>query len=98
MNEGTLTLERVTVRDSSVVGPKGDPGGAAEGGGIYTRGELHVIGCTLSDNEARAGDGTPGHNGGHAGGGGLFSTGAHAVTLVNSTVSRNAAQGGAGGG
>jgi len=71
----------------------GDP---AYGGGIYNAGNLTLNYCTVSGNQAIAGNGgtASGNAGGIAYGGGIFSSGT--LTLNQSTVDDNGALGGSG--
>jgi CSLREA domain-containing protein len=83
---GTLTPRNSTVRDNATVGE------ANAGGGIFSNGNLTIIGSTISgnfSNDGFLGDG---------GGGGIYvvSTG-RTLTLINSTVSGNSALANGGG-
>jgi hypothetical protein len=82
-NEGTLTLERSVIRDNS----------ASAGGGILNDGTLTVTYCIVSDNIATGGSV---HYIECSTGGGIKNM-AGKVTLVNSTVSGNTAEGKGGG-
>jgi uncharacterized repeat protein (TIGR01451 family) len=73
----TLTGSTVSSNTSSASGSS-----TAEGGGIYTLGGLSLSGSTVSSNAAQ---------GAKATGGGIYESGAHTLTLTNSTVSGNAA-------
>lgn len=97
LNEGGLMLERVAVTDNLAVGSRGYPGGAAEGGGIYNSGSLVLVSSVVSNNDAEAGDGSSsGADGGDSHGGGIANGTGGTLTLINSTISGNAATGGFG--
>jgi hypothetical protein len=66
-------------------------GGSADGGGIFNRGELALINCTVAENDAIAGtvEG-PLTSPGWAAGGGISGN----ATLVNVTMARNSLQSG----
>jgi hypothetical protein len=89
----------------------GDPGGDGLGGGLYVAGgTVSLSSVTLSSNTAQGGaggkggygfteakkNGFPGGDGGNGLGGGLYAA-AGTVTLTNTTVDQNSAQGGRGG-
>lgn len=90
---GLVTLTRVTVRDSDVIGaaedPSGSPGpGDGEGGGLYlASGSLSLASSVLSYNSARGGDLTVSAAGGGYGGG-LFAL-AGDVSILDSTIDGN---------
>jgi hypothetical protein len=99
LNNGTLTLERVAVRDNRAIGAEASPGGDAEGGGIFNNGSLTVVQSTVSGNEADAGDGVySGDDGGDAHGGGIANGEDGSLMVINSTISGNSALPGEGSG
>jgi hypothetical protein len=90
-------LERVAVTDNLAVAPDGNPGGTAEGGGIYNNGSLILVRSMVSNNRAEAGDGfSNGADGGDGHGGGIANGTGGLLTVINSTISGNAVQGGYG--
>jgi hypothetical protein len=96
LNQGTLTLNRVTVRNNSALGnsrflPR--IGEHAAGGGIYSSGSLTLESSIIQNNEVRGGSGTAG---GNAFGGGLYVSGSPAA-MSNVTLVGNTALGGSGG-
>jgi hypothetical protein len=92
LNNGTLTLKRVAVRDNRAVGSEASPGGKAEGGGIFNDGSLTVVQSTVSGNEAQAGDGAySGVDGGDGHGGGIANGEDGSLMVTNSTISGNSA-------
>jgi len=105
-NQGSLTLQDVTVQNNTAQGSDGvavwnphQPGGTVRGGGVYSSGILTMEGCTLQNNAALGGRGSrpfPSGDGGNAYGGGLFVSGT--ATIRNCSVVANSAQGGAAGG
>jgi hypothetical protein len=97
-NQGSLSLDGVTVQHNSAVGQgSGFQGGTAVGGGIYSTGSLRVNASTIQNNQAVGGDTTlAGAIGGGAQGGGVYQRGG-AVSLTNVTLQDNDAQGGKGG-
>jgi hypothetical protein len=95
----SLTLQDLTLTDGLAQGT----GVAAEGGAVYSSGELSLSGVTVQSNKAQGSNGTnatqagaAGGNGANASGGGLYVAGG-SVTLSNDTLSGNNAQGGNGG-
>src|SRR5919109_1570538 len=98
---GTLTLERLTLR-------QGFLGGSGQGGGIFNAGILTLTDCTLTDNAADRGGGLFNNGGlvtiarstitgnlvGHGGGGLLVSGGT--VTIRQSTLAGNGGDGAGG--
>lgn len=96
-----------TITDSTITGNAavggaggiGSPGGTAQGGGIAYEGPgpLIALGSTIDHNTATGGGGGPQASGGAAGGaaegGGIFNT--SGLTLKASTLTANAATGGA---
>jgi hypothetical protein len=96
---GRTVLQRVTVTGGSVTGAAG---AAAEGGGLWVRGDLALLQATVTGNAARGGDGaaattataTPGA-GGAARGGGVWAGGS--LVATSATIGGNTATGGAGG-
>lgn len=118
-NQGTLTLDGVTIQGNTAQGYDGFtiwglgvPGGDGLGGGIYSSGALTMTGCNIGNNQAiggRGGDGgfiqggapgeggpVPGAPGGNGLGGGLYVAGG-TVTLLDTAITGNSANGGAGG-
>lgn len=83
-NQGTLTLEDSIVSSNT----------AADGGGIWNQGTLTATNCTIKHNVAD-GIAPPGYECGS--GGGINNGGGGTLTLINSTVSNNEAEGKAGG-
>jgi hypothetical protein len=111
LNQGSLTLNGVTVQNNTAQGYSEDitlgDGDNAAGGGIYSSGVLTVQNSSIQNNQALGGVGLaagvlgptyigPGFAGGSAFGGGLDISGGTA-TLTSVTLSSNTAQGGAGG-
>jgi hypothetical protein len=97
LNNGSLRLERVAVTDNLAVGSDGNPGGTAEGGGIYNNGSLILVRSVIGNNDAKAGDGSSnGADGGDGHGGGIANGTGGLLTVINSTISGNAARGGYG--
>jgi hypothetical protein len=103
LNQGTLTLNGVTVQNNIAQGSSGSPGLAgqnAAGGGIYSGGSMTLEGGTLiQNNQALGGDAgnlNPARPGGNGLGGGLYVS-SGSVSLSNVTLSSNTARGGAGG-
>jgi hypothetical protein len=102
-NQGTLTLNGVSVQNNLAQGITSTLGGAtAAGGGIYSGGSLTVEASMIQNNEALGGDGLatksgwgdPGA-GGTGSGGGIYIAGGIA-SFTNATLSANTAQGGQG--
>jgi hypothetical protein len=98
-NEGTLTLQHVTVQNNTAYG--GDlsavpyaTGYTASGGGIASHGVLTVTGSTIRNNLAIGGQGGPSGNGGDAYGGGVSVSGGNA-SFVETIITGNEARGGA---
>jgi hypothetical protein len=95
----TLTLQGLTLTNGLASGS----GVSAQGGAIYSQGALTLNGVTVQNNTARGADGASPVGGNGVGGtggdgpGGAIYVGGGAVTLNNSTLSDNAAQGGRGG-
>lgn len=83
MNEGTLTLENVVLRDNS----------ASAGGGLHNNGVVTLVNCTVRDNLARGG----GDSYYECSTGGGLKNMAGEMTLVNSAVLDNQAEGKGGG-
>jgi hypothetical protein len=102
-NTSTLTLRDCVLTDNEAVGGAGATGGVGRGGGISNAGgpirtgaiSTTVIGCLISDNQAVGGDGSAG-NGGNGLGGGIFTDKTAVLTIRGSTITGNAADGGAG--
>jgi len=97
INEGELSLQRVTIADSTVSATAGagqEATAVAVGGGILNRGGLTVIASTVSGGEVVAsavagkGDATPGPASAMAVGGGIVNDGGN-LRLERSTVSGN---------
>jgi hypothetical protein len=93
----TLTLQDLTLTNGLASGS----GVSAQGGAIYSQGDLALNGVTVQNNTAQGVNGTPGFgwratDGSAACGGGVYVAGG-TVTLTNDTLSGNSAQGGAGG-
>jgi hypothetical protein len=108
-SQGTLDLNAVTVQDNEALGAPGGFNGS--GGGLYVAGgSLTLAGSTLSANIAQGGQGAHGRGsgsvresgrhgpgrGGDGAGGALYVAGG-SVTVTNTTLSANTAQGGQGG-
>jgi hypothetical protein len=104
LNAGSLALEDVVVQHNidqgyvgfPIFGGHDQPGGDAWGGGVYSTGSLILQSCTIRNNVARGGRGGDGFDGGNAYGGGLF-VGGGTLSVVNSNIADNTAQGGQGG-
>ncbi len=94
----TLTLQDLTLQGGLAFGSDGVP---AEGGAIYNQGYLALTGVAVENNEALGAPGLPGVSGeaggagGNALGGGLYQGGG-TVSLTDTTLSSNTAQGGNG--
>jgi hypothetical protein len=97
-NQGTLTLNGVTVQNNVARGSDGArPGQSAAGGGIYSNGTLTLEGNTkVQSNLALGGQGGYAASGGSAGGGGVC-VAAGTVTMTSTVLSSNRATGGRGG-
>src|SRR5262245_21521627 len=70
---GNLTLRNLLLSNGLAQGGAGGGGGggaAGLGGAIYNQGDLTILGCTLTDNQAVGGANTGGGNGGGGGLGG----------------------------
>jgi hypothetical protein len=94
-NDGTLTLQRVTVTANRAVGDSSTDGRYAYGGGIYNNGTLTVEDSTISNNTAQGGNATGDYGmGGAAYGGGIANELDKTLTAIDSTISSNTAQGG----
>ena len=96
-----LTLRDCVLYDNEAVGGAGAVGGVARGGGISNSGgptlttggiSTTVIDCVVSDNVAQGGNGSAGNGLG----GGVFTDQTAVLTLEGSTITGNAADGGAG--
>ncbi len=107
-SSGTLTLNGVTVKSNTAQGSNTASGNgtSAFGGGLYVAGgSVSLTHSSLSFNNVVGGNGGSGNggngeNGGSGGsgmGGGMYVTSASGVTLINTTLSNNHAQGGNGG-
>lgn len=111
LNEGALTLRGVTVQNNRALGASGINFighyvyAHGVGGGIYSSGSLTLESSTVKNNQAIGGTGgividggdVFGFDGGHGLGGGVYVAGG-TVTLRDSRVTDNVAQGAAGGG
>jgi hypothetical protein len=97
--EAALTLENSIVTDNlaSANGASGEPGGIAEGGGIYATGPLHLLDVSLTKNVATSTGGRAA-GGGIAQGGGLASGPGTALSGVSLDEDAAVADGGHGGG
>jgi hypothetical protein len=103
-NQGTLTLDGVTVQNNTAL--CGDPSGNAAGGGLYSSGVLVMTNSTVTKNVATGGRGEDSHGsswwfvpagpGGIGYGGGLY-VGGGLATISNSSLTGNTAIGGDGG-
>lgn len=91
-SEGTLTLTGVTVRGNEALAEGGDDD-RAEGGGIYSEGPLTLRDSVVTENVARASDGTSITI---AAGGGVAAF--DSLTVERSTISENEAEATGGGG
>jgi hypothetical protein len=91
-NQGSLSLNAVTVQNNSVME------GNSFGGGIDSvGGSLTLNACTIRNNQAVGADVTaPGQRGGLARGGGVY-VGGGSASLTNVIVQNNSVQGGKGG-
>ena len=88
----TLTLQGLTLQHGLAYGW----GASAQGGAIYSQGNLTLTSVSVLNNTAQGPNGGMGDGGGNAVGGGVFVAGGTAA-LTNSTFAGNLAQGGAGG-
>ncbi len=93
-NEGTLTLNGVTVKSSTAAngannGGAANGGNGGDGGGLYNSGTLNVINSTISGNSAGNGGNATGTGiGGNGGnGGGIYNGGT--LLLINASISEN---------
>ena len=101
----TVVLENLEISGGQA--PQ-DAAGDAQGGGIYTSGNLELDNVVLENSNAGGANGSAGQGGGIYGGaggtgfsglgGGIYVAAAGGVTLNNSTLSNDIAQGGGGGG
>jgi hypothetical protein len=104
VQSGNLILAQLTIKGGEESGDALSGQSSVTGGGIRnSQGTLTLDGVTLTGNSLVGSTGTNGKNGGGPGGiggtsygGGLFSFGG-SVTIVNSTITSNSAQGGVGG-
>jgi hypothetical protein len=102
-NAGDLDLDLCVVTGSRIAGGVAQsystPPTLAEGGGIYNTGTLMLTDCTISNNTAIGGQGLGKTGvrwqGAQASGGGVYSSGG-SVTIVDSAMSGNVAEGGVG--
>ncbi|HHY58577.1 MAG TPA: CSLREA domain-containing protein [Chloroflexi bacterium] len=108
LNEGSLTLQRVTVRDNHAGNggglyvflppPSIDPGAAGRGGGIFNSGRLTITQSAVAGNFAGSSGRLSSYrfvrcaSGGN--GGGIYNTGA--LVVANSTIANNRAPDGDG--
>ena len=91
-NQGSLSLNAVTVQNNSVM-----EGGSFGGGIDSAGGSLTLNACTIQNNQAVGGDATaPGQIGGAAEGGGIYVFGSSA-SLTNVILQNNSVSGGKGG-
>lgn len=107
-NQGTLTLDHVTVTASKTAFPFGTFTGEGRGGGIFNSGTLTLLGSIVSGNSTASGGvvpfppprycGAPGNDGyPGADGGGLYNQGG-TVTAINTSFTGNATGPGGDGG
>lgn len=100
LNEGTLSLNQMHIRNNACELNQGGTIQGGFGGGISNEGVLNASQLTIFDNTARGGIGTNGSNGGGGGGstpglgGGVFNGMLAEMTLENCTISANLAVGG----
>jgi len=94
-NSGDATLAHSTVADNRVIYNQEVSNTVVFGGGIYSAGTLSLTNCAVSGNSARGEDADRFEptDAGHARGGGIFSRDS-ALTIINSTVFGNSAEGG----
>jgi hypothetical protein len=110
--QGTATLTGCSLLGNTLKGGagaldiaeihQGDVGGDAEGGSVFSGGQLTISNCSLSDNSLTGGKGTlqndqttiTGNIGGSAEGGGVFASGV--TNIAFSTLANNKLTGGAG--
>jgi hypothetical protein len=97
-NQGSLSLNGVTLQNNSALGNNGPTYSEALGGGIYSMsGSLTLTACTIQGNQAVGGDAAaPVGSGGAAKGGGVYVFGGSA-SIANVILQNNSAQGGKGG-
>ena len=103
---GTATIDNCTLDHNQSIGgagASGTNGGIGAGGAIVSTnfGQLGTY-VTISNskvehNLALGGPGSPGYDGGEAEGGGLTSTAGGSLTITDTTIAHNHAQGGEGG-
>jgi hypothetical protein len=84
--------------DVSISGLTLTGGTAVSGGGIANSGELTIDGVTIGANEALGASGSNGARRGPGVGGGLYNDGNGTLTILNSTIQANSAEGSIGGG
>lgn len=89
---GTVSLAKLTVRNGRVAGLAGSPD--AQGGGVRSRGTLILTGCVVTANRVIGADATATVAAGGAYGGGVYQLN-NRLTLTDSTIADNQAQGGA---
>jgi hypothetical protein len=96
---GDLTLENITLAGGLLQAQDGilpdGAGGDARGGAIFNQGTLRIHSSTLARNEAHGGNGAGSGQGGSASGGAIYNDGG-VTSVINATVSGNAAQSGSG--
>jgi hypothetical protein len=70
LNQGTLSLDGVTIQNNTAQGWPGSQysygptsGGPAAGGGVYSTGALTMLGCTIRNNSAVGGRGADSYQG-----------------------------------
>jgi hypothetical protein len=85
---GTATLNGVTLSGNAAIGGQGGNGASSSSGGRHSSGGVTAAGVSFTYGS--------GGQGGNAFGGALYAAGG-TITLLNSTVTKNSAQGGKGG-
>src|SRR5262249_6924432 len=93
VSTATLTLQGLTLSNGLASGS----GVSAQGGAIYSQGDLTLNRVTVQNNTAQGANGGPGGSGSDAFGGGVY-VAAGTATLTDDTLSGNRAMGGGGGG
>jgi len=99
LDEGSVTLNNVTVTGNKALG-QGTSGQNAVGGGVFSTGELFIsAGSVISNNSAIAANGVSsapasGAFAGNAEGGGVFSNTETNLQISDSTIENNIIQGG----
>ncbi len=98
----TVTISGLSIasgvnQGASGAGTANGNGAPARGGGIFNAGNLALVNCTVTQNQAIGGDSAPNYaDSGYGAGGGIYSEGVLAVT--NCTLSFNSASSGDAGG